>query len=58
MPFYSWQCITLNLYHRDVDLVIYDEKDMQIFLRFLVQSIETIDGNSQSSRGILDILNS
>lgn len=24
LPFYSWQCITLQLKHRDVDLVIRD----------------------------------
>lgn len=57
MPFYSWQCLTLNLEHRDVDLVIYDGKDMQIFLRFLIQSLETIDGNKNTSEGILKTLN-
>lgn len=57
IPFYSWQCLTLNLEHRDVDLVIYDEKDMQIFLRFLIQSLETIDGNRNTSEGILKTLN-
>jgi hypothetical protein len=25
IPFQSWQCISLNLKHRDVDLVIKDE---------------------------------
>ena len=26
VPFYAWQCITLQLRHRDVDLVIKDDK--------------------------------
>ena len=36
LPFYSWNCITLQLKHRDVDLVIRDGKHMEIFLRFII----------------------
>lgn len=36
IPFYSWECISLNLRHRDVDLVIKDEKHMEEFLTILV----------------------
>jgi hypothetical protein len=32
LPFYSWQCITLKLDNRDIDLVIKDEKDMEMLL--------------------------
>jgi hypothetical protein len=28
VPFYQWQCITLQLKHRDVDLVIKEQEDM------------------------------
>ena len=28
VPFYSWECITLNTEDRDIDLVIKDEDDM------------------------------
>ena len=28
IPFYSWQCLTIQLYHRDVDIILSNEKDM------------------------------
>ena len=36
VPFYSWECLTLVLEHREVDLVIKNEKEMQMILRFLI----------------------
>lgn len=44
LPFYAWQCITLVLKDRMVDLVIKNEKNMDLFIRFLVISLNTIDG--------------
>lgn len=44
LPFHSWNCITLQLKNREVDLVIKNEKQMKIFIKFLVYSIQTIDG--------------
>jgi len=32
IPFYSWECLTLQLEHRDVDLVIPDEKHMKMII--------------------------
>ena len=28
LPFYAWQCLTLQLENREIDLVIKDEKEM------------------------------
>lgn len=36
LPFYSWQCITLKFPGRDVDLVICEDKDMDLLLRHLI----------------------
>ena len=36
LPFYSWNCLTLCLPQKDVDLVIKDEKDMEKVMKFLV----------------------
>lgn len=44
IPYYSWDCLTLKLPHRDVELVIKDEYNMKQFLKFLIHSIQTIDG--------------
>jgi len=57
IPFYSWNCITLKLKRRDVDLVIRDEKQMEIFLKFLIYSLRTVDGVKNSADVILDYLN-
>ena len=43
-PFYSWQCLTLSLPHRDVDLVIPDEVEMKHLLIFLIHKLHTLDG--------------
>ena len=56
LPFYSWQCLTLHLSHRDVDLIISDEKDMNKFLIFIIHQMYTIDGFRGSATTLLDKL--
>lgn len=56
VPFHSWQCITLQLSHRDVDLVIPNEKDMDKFLQFLIHSMYTVDGVKGSATKLLDLM--
>ena len=56
LPFYSWQCLTLSLGEREVDIVIQDEKQMNYFLRFLIQSLCTVDGKRGSAKKILEIM--
>lgn len=57
VPFQSWNCLTLTLSHRDIDLVIKDDKDMDRLLKFLIYKMQTIDGNKGSSVKILEVLN-
>ena len=47
-PFFAWQCITLQIKVRCVDLVIKDDNAMNLFLRFLVQALNTMDGHHDS----------
>lgn len=49
LPFYAWQCITLELGERQVDLVIKDQKMMDLFIRFLIFSINTMDCRKDSA---------
>ena len=49
MPFYAWQCITLQLKHRYVDLVIKNEKSLELFMRFLVFTLNTEDGKKDTA---------
>lgn len=55
--FYSWQCVTLCLEHRDVDLVIPNERDMKTFLIFLIHQLRTINGLKGSAKKMLTALN-
>ena len=56
LPFHSWNCLTLQLAKRDVDLVIKDEKDMDMILKFLIYSLRTIDGRRGTADSILNKL--
>ena len=50
MPFYSWQCLTLQLKHREVDLVIPDDQDMNDLLEILIDSMDTVNGIKDSAK--------
>lgn len=47
--FYAWQCITIVLPNRNIDLVIKNEENMIFFLRFLIMSLNTFDGIKNSA---------
>lgn len=49
VPFFSWECITLKLKDRDVDLVIRDDQQMNKLLKFLIHKLRTVDGTSGSA---------
>jgi len=57
MPFCSWQCLTLILSHRAVDLVIRNDKDMEKILKFLICNLKTVDGNRDSGVQLVAALN-
>jgi len=57
LPFYCWNCITLVMKHRYVDLVIKNEDDMNILLKFLIYTLKTADGNRNSAPPIIEALN-
>jgi len=44
LPFYCWECITLQLSLGDIELVIPDENQMKIVIQFLILSLNTVDG--------------
>ena len=48
LPFYAWECITLEMPNKNVDLVIKNEDDMIKLLTLLIVSIET-RGNHKGS---------
>ena len=49
LPFYSWQCLTLQLKKRDVCLVIKNERDMANLIKLLCSELNTLDGKKNSA---------
>lgn len=49
-PFFSWQCLTIQLKHRDVDLVIPNDKDMDELLELIVDTMVTVNGVKGSAK--------
>ena len=56
VPFYAWNCITLQLVGRDINLVIKNENHMKMFIILLIYQLQTIDGTKNSACKILDTL--
>jgi hypothetical protein len=56
LPFYSWQCLTLQLSNRDVDLVIQDEDQLNTFLKYIIIRIKTLNGDRDSAVKIIDLM--
>ena len=57
IPFYSWDCVTLCLENKDIDLVIKDEQDLKKFLQFIIFKLKSIDGIRDSAINMIDVLN-
>lgn len=53
-PFFAWQCISLVTSTRTIDLVIRKDRDMDIFIRFLIQALNTVDGNRDTAQFMID----
>lgn len=56
-PFFSWNCLTIDVGYRVIDLVIRDEKDMAKMLKYLIYNMRTLDGRRGSANKILAALN-
>ena len=48
-PFYAWNCLSIQLAKRTIDLVVPDEKAMFNLLKILVYKMNTLDGVRGSS---------
>jgi len=52
-PFYAWECITIKLKNRDVDLVIRKDKSMNNLLFLLLYHMNTINGTANSAANLI-----
>ena len=53
LPFYCWECITINTVDRDVDLVIKNEADMMYLVEFLLIVLKSMDGQRDTAKEFL-----
>ena len=44
LPFYCWECITIQTNKKSINLVIRDQKEMTKLLEFLIYQLKTVDG--------------
>ena len=56
MPYYVWQCLTIELKDRDVDLVILKEDEMIAILSLLIWKTNTINGVARTSLALSDLM--
>lgn len=56
VPFFSWECLTIHLHNRHIDIVIRDETQMMNMICLLVYHINTVDGDKDSSLKIMQTL--
>jgi hypothetical protein len=56
MPFYAWQCLTIQLPSRCIDLVIFNEKDMIAIISLLIWKTKTINGIAGTSKELTSLM--
>ena len=55
LPFYSWQCLTIILRtNTQINLVIKDDDCMQIFIRYLLLKLNSVDGFEKTGKFLLN----
>ena len=53
-PFFNWQCLTIEITGRTIDLVIKDDNEMNLVIKFLVQALNTSDGRKGTAQFYID----
>lgn len=54
LPFYNWQCLTLQTKTRDIDLVIDSEQHLKIMIEFLLYELNTADSLRDTANIVSD----
>lgn len=54
LPFYPWQCLTIQLPMRDIDLIIESDDHMKTLIHFLLLALNSVDGSRNSATPVLE----
>jgi hypothetical protein len=46
---FQWEFLTLDTQNTSIDLIINDKNNFQIFLKFLIHSLRTVDGEKNTA---------
>ena len=55
LPYYAWECITIQLPDRNIDLVVREEIHMQLLLKVLILALDSFDSHAGSIRSLREI---
>ena len=53
LPYHSWNCLTISLKERDIDIVVHDEQDLEKLIKFLMRRMNSIDGIKDSAEPLI-----
>ena len=56
VPFYAWECITINTVNRDIDLVIKNEEEMMKLIALITNEMQTLDNKKDSAFPTIKLL--
>jgi len=54
LPFYCWECLTIQTDKIDFNIVIRDQQEMTKVLEFLIVSLNTVDGQRNSAKHLME----
>jgi len=54
LPFYCWECLTIQTIHKNINIVVKNEKDMKMLLEFLIISLKSLDGSRGSAEKLME----
>jgi hypothetical protein len=54
LPFYCWECLTIQTNNLDIDLVIQDQNNMNVLLTFLLYELQSVNGLRSSAIPLYD----
>ena len=53
LPYHSWNCLTIGLENRNIDIVINNEEDLFMLIKFLMRKLNSVDGNRNSAEPVI-----
>lgn len=56
MPLFAWQCLSISLKHRDIDISFKSQREQNNFVKFMLYKLNTVDGRRDNDKGVIQVL--